>query len=65
MYATTAALLCNHAARSARPRPFAARWTARTPSSSLASRQAIPQVLSVLALSATVMSHVRGKCSVR
>ena len=61
MYATTEALLCSHAVRRARPRPFWGRCRARTQSSSWASPHAMAQVLSLLALSATVMSHERGK----
>ena len=45
----------DHAARSARPRPFAQVQHAHTPGSSSASRAAIATVASVLALSATVI----------
>ena len=57
--------LVDHAARSARPRPFWSRWMARTPSSWLASRQAMPHVWSRLALSAMVMVQVSGNRSAR
>ena len=56
MYATTRASLVDHTVRSARPRPFSSRCTAVTRSSSCASRRAIAQVPSVLALSATVIA---------
>jgi hypothetical protein len=53
MYATTSALLCVHAVRSARPRPFCSRCSTFT-SSSFASACARSSVLSLLALSAIV-----------
>ena len=55
----------DHAARSARPRPFWSRCSALTPSSSAARRQAMPHVRSVLALSAIVTATGAGSASVR
>ena len=50
----------DHAARSARPRPFRSRWMAPTPSRVVVSSVAIDQVSSVLALSAMVMVATNG-----
>ncbi len=65
MYASTAASDVDHTALSARPRPFWARCTARTPLISSASASAISAVPSVLALSAMVIRKECGKRSVR
>ena len=61
MYATTSAALADQAARRARPRPFSSRRMALTPGISRAKRDAMAQVPSVLALSATVTTAGNGK----
>jgi hypothetical protein len=55
MYASTAASDVDQTARSARPRPFSCMCTTRTDGNSAASRFATSSVVSVLALSATVI----------
>lgn len=52
-------------ARSARPRPLAARCRTRTSGSSAASASATARVASTLALSATVIRNGYGKCALR
>ena len=61
MYATTSARLADHAARSARPRPFSSSRRCETPRSSRPSARAIAGVASVLALSAITIRQVNGK----
>ena len=65
MYASTFASLLLHAARSARPRPFASRCRARTDVRSLASRTEPNQVPSVEALSTIVICQRNGNVAER
>ena len=62
MYATTPASESLHTCRSARPRPFASRWTTRTSSNSSARERASANVPSTLALSAMVIRAENGTC---
>ena len=62
MYATTSASDSLHTCRSARPRPFASRWTTRTSSNSSARERASANVPSTLALSAMVIRAENGTC---
>jgi len=60
MYATTRAMLRDHAVRSARPRPFCSSRSTSTPASATANDCAISGVASVLALSAIRIRHDTG-----